>query len=365
MHKLWIVSAALLIAPLGVANAATYPVSARLTLAPAERQHCLQTPGAGLRDCSVVEQARAAYAAVVATMFEHRTPPDLDLVVTVDDAEIFEQVSGGLSFDMVVRISIRTPSGEELDEIKSDGRTGVTTASAVDAAAAQAAQSAARDFEVRYARSEAVSRYLVGHNIAKAQAVSIAPRSDRLVWLAAGFGPVQGSGDDDLSWALSARLGASFGWIMAQAMYTRYASSFGAASKSAVEFAPEQFAAALTIDDFGFEAGGVIRLTSDIEIHAGPGVHYLHASPDTSGAAVNFKPAPSADQSKLVPTAFAAISGSFLPFRNGFRFFAGLEARAYFSTSVDFPELSRRVPLANTSFAVFLGGEFPWSSHAH
>jgi hypothetical protein len=357
--------AALVCAPFHLANAATYPVSARLTVAPLERQHCVQTPGGGRKDCSVIEQARIAYQAVISTMFEQRSPPDLNLVLTVEDAEIFEQVNGGLSFDMVVRISIQTPAGEELDRIESDGRIGVSTGSAVYVAAAEAAKGAARDFEVRYARSEAVSRYLVAHNIAKAAAVSIAPRSDRLVWLAAGLGPVQGSGDDDLTWALSVRLGASFGWIMAQAMYSRYTSSFEAVIKSPVLFAADRFPTQLTVDDFGLEAGAVLRLTSNIEVHAGPGIHYLRGSPDVGSSATTPQSPPSVNAaSKLAPTVFASIRGSFLPFRNGFRFFAGLEARAYFSTAVDFPELSRRVPLANTSFAVFAGGELPWSSHA-
>lgn len=366
MPKFLIASAALVLTPLGVAGAATYPVSARLTVAPMERQHCVQTTGGGRKDCSVVEQARLAYEAVIGTMFEQRSPADLELVLTVEDAQIFEQVNGGLSFDMVVRISIRTPAGEELDRIDSDGRTGVTTGSAVYAAAAEAAKGAAHDFEVRYARSEAVARYLVGHNIAKAEAVTIAPRSDRLVWLAAGVGPVQGSGDDDLTWTLSVRLGASFGWIMAQAMYSRYTPSFEGVVKSpSVLFVTNRFPTDLTIDDFGLEAGAVLRLTSNIEVHAGPGIHYLHGSPEAGSSATTPDKPPSVNAAnKFSPTAFASISGSFLPFRGGFRFFAGLEARAYFSTAVDFPELSRRVPLANTSFAVFAGGELPWSSHA-
>ena len=63
--------------------------------------------------------------------------------------------------------------------------------------------------------------------------------------------------------------------------------------------------------------------------------------------------------SKVVPSAFASLSASVLPFHNGFRFVFGLEARAYFGSTVDVPEFSRRVPAANSSVAVILGGEFP------
>jgi hypothetical protein len=336
------------------AGAATYPVSARLTLAPEQDQHCLRTPGGGRVDCSVVGQTRAAFAEAVARMFIPREPPDLELVVRVEDAEIFEQVSGGLNLDIVIRVRIQTPDGVLLDDIRSNGRVAVTGASAVEEAAGEAARSAALEFETQYPRSEAVANYLVRSRVAPQSAVALAPRSDRLVWIAGGLGLTQG-GDSGEAVTPSARLGISWRWIMLQAMYARWTSSFhGVVQQSA--FIINDDDGELHTDDLGIEAGAVIRLADPVELHAGAGLHYLWGSADAGDAA------PSASYAKVAPAIFVSITGAFQPFRSGFRFLVGAEARVYFASSVDLLDFSRQVPLANNEFAIFLGGEIPWSS---
>src|SRR5438105_4859565 len=76
----------------GAVSAATYRARAQLTIAPADRQHCLKIAGQRAMDCSVVDQTRAAFSAKVATMFTPTATANLELVLTVSDADIVEQV---------------------------------------------------------------------------------------------------------------------------------------------------------------------------------------------------------------------------------------------------------------------------------
>jgi hypothetical protein len=338
------------------ASAADYPVGARLTLAPAGQQRCLKVAGGGPSNCGIAAQARVAFAEVVARMFTARPVPDLELVLTVEDAEIFEQANGGLVFDVGVAVRVQSPDGALLDTVRAGGRATVTGASAVDAAALEASRSAARDFEIKYARSEAVANYLVGKRLAPPEAVAIQPRGSRLAWLAAGIGLGNG-GDDSVTTVPSLRLGASFKWFMVQAMYARHSPAFQAELFQSGEhlFVPGD----LSTSDFGLEAGAVVRL-GFLELHAGPGLHYLTGTAQIEDDSHGILQ--SASYSKLSPALFASLQTAFLPFRNGLRFLAGVEARVYFASSVDLPDFSRRVPIMNDCFSIFLGVELPWMS---
>jgi hypothetical protein len=329
--------------------APVYPVSARLTLAPDASQHCLKVAGGERTDCSIIEQVRAAFSATAARMFLSAPNPNLELVLTVTDAEIFETVSGGLEFDVRARVRILTPGGELLDEITAVGRVPVSEQSAVTLAAGVAAENAARDFDLQYSRSQAVADWLVRSKVAPAAAVNIPERSDKLVFFSFGAGFVQGGGDSDVALAPSVRLSGSFRWLVLQAMYSRFP-----------PFAPTTSTANLHTNDLGFEAGAVIRFTPAVELHVGPGVHYLFGTGALDNGALDETNVSSF--TKVSPTAFASLSVAFLPFRNGARFFAGLDARAYLFTAVDMPQLYRRVPAANTSFGLFIGTELPWGS---
>lgn len=336
----------------------TYPVSARLVLAPREQQHCLSAPGAGEGDCSVVERAHTAFAAATARMFTPGTPASLELVLTVAAADIFVTAGGSLELNVRTRVRILTAGGKELDEITSDGRVAVTAQSAIATAAGDAAENAAKTFELSYARSSAVSDWLVESAAAPAAAVSLPQRGDRLVSAAVGGNLVQGGGDRDLVPGPSARVGGTLGWFVLQAMYSTYASSFQGV---VLQFNNGSTAPAkLRVDDFGVEAGASLRILPALELRAGPGLHYLSGSggfendgrPDTFVS--TFK--------KISPSAFASLSTTFLPFRSGARFFAGVEGRAYFASTVDMPATGRRVPAANTSVGLLVGIEFPWGS---
>jgi hypothetical protein len=334
-----------------------YPVSARLMLAPREEQHCLNVAGANRSDCSVVEQAHTAFSAAVARMFTSGTPANLQLVLTVSDADIFDTATGGTELNVGTRVRILTAGGKALDEITSHGSAPVFAQTAVDTAAGVAAENAARAFELSYARSSAVRDWLVGNQVAPVTAVSIPERSDKLISASVGGGLVQGGGDSDVVPGPLVRVGGSFGWFVLQAMYSRYTSSFqGVVPNGFGSTAP----AKLHVDDLGVEAGASFRISPAIELRAGPGLHYLSAS----GGFENDGRAESGVSSftRLSPSAFTSISTTFLPFRSGARFFAGLEARAYFFSTVDMRAAGRRLPAANSSLGLTFGAEFPWGS---
>ncbi len=347
----------LLLAARPALAASVYPVSARLTLAPRQEQHCLKAAIGEKSDCNLVAQAHAAFAAAVARMFTSATPPNLQLVLVVTDANVFLNASGVAELDLRTRVRILTDAGKQLDEISSQASAPFLEPTGVDAAAEVAASNAARSFEVSYARSLPVRDWLVGAHVAPAMAVSIPERSDKLVSASIGGGVVQGGGDGDVVPVPSLRVAGSFGRAVLQAVYSRYAPSFqGVATYRPGTTAP----ARLHVDDFGIEAGAIFRLSPTIELRAGPGLHYLSSSGGfeyDSGAETGVS-----SSSKLSPSAFASLSTTFLPFRSGARFLAGLEARAYFFSTVDMPGSGRTVPAANTTLALTLGVEFPWGS---
>jgi hypothetical protein len=64
-------------------------------------------------DCSVVEAARAAFAATVARMFKPGATPDLELVLSVKSADF---VSSNSELLLVVHIRVISPEGHPIDE---------------------------------------------------------------------------------------------------------------------------------------------------------------------------------------------------------------------------------------------------------
>jgi hypothetical protein len=339
------------IAPAPAASSApVYPVSVRLLAAPRENQHCLVLSGD--TDCRVVRKAKEAFDATVSRLFKTSTTPDLQLVLTVKNAD-FSRVSSP-RLDLVVRVRVLTPGGEDLDEIEAFGHADMldTDDAAMTRAEQLASAEAARDFEHKYADSSKVGNYLVTKKVAPASAVGVSERSDKLITVGGGAGFVQGGGDDNFAFAPSLRVMGSLRWLMLQAVYSHYTSSFTGTFSNITQSAD------LTTNDLGLEAGAVVRFTPTIELHAGPGLHYFFGD-----ASVGFPAgAPSFSFAKVAPTLFASLQTSIFLARNAPRLVAGVEAHAYFFTTVDLPELSRTVPAANTSFGLFVGLEWPWKA---
>ncbi len=335
---------------------AAYPVSARLTLAPSGEQRCLKVAGAEGSDCTVVEQVHLAFSAAVARMFTSGASANLELALTVTDADLFENVLGGTQLTVRTRVRVVAPDGKVLDEITSGGSAPVFAQTASQGAAAVAAEEAARAFEVSYARSAAVRDWLVRNKIAPPASVSIPGRGKTLVFFAAGAGLVQGGGDGDVVFSPSLRVGASSGRFVLQAMYSTFTSSFQAVAPNSL--GSVLFSANLHINDFGVEVGASFRISPALELRIGPGIHLLFGS---GGVDADGGRQTSESSSKLSPSIFASLSTTFLPFRSGARFFAGLEARAYLFSTVDMGDFGRTMPAANTSLVLVLGAELPWT----
>jgi hypothetical protein len=298
-------------------------------------------------ECSVIELTRNAFASTVSRMFLQDGPPDLILSLEVRQAEVSR--IAGLEVDLTTRVTVQTPAGEVIDVIDASGGAPALTAERgpLLAAARAATEYAALDFERSYAISTKIADYLVGKKIAPASEVAVHERSDKLATLALGIGFVQGSGDSDASFAPSLRAAWSYDWFFAQGMYTRYSSTFTAEGGIGD--------ASLVTNDFGLEAGVVLRLPRNFEVRAGPGAHVLAGTADAGAIG-----APSF--SKIAPVLYASVTGSFIPFRGSPWIILGLEGRGYFSTTVELPELGRKLPIANTSVALTLGMELPWGA---
>jgi hypothetical protein len=338
------------------ASAATYPVSARLRMGAPGSQHCLTGSENGQTDCSVVNAAEAAFRKVVARMFKASETPDLDFVLSVDEASLQAAGTESISVELRTTVRVLSPRGQPIDEIHDLGRALERRDTPVDRAMEAAAEAAASEFEERYGWSSKISDYLVVRKIASRSAVALPPRSDRLFWLAVAGGLVQGSGDGGTDGYFSGRLGATYRWVMLQASFSRYSSSFTAQ-------APDiSFPADLNTNDLGIEAALVLHIGRNFEIRGGPGLHYLFgagAAVPTTDTGLHSLSAPF---SETVPTVFGSVLYSFVPVHGGMRFFGGLEGRGYFSTTTVLPSAGRSVAIANTTFAVFLGIELPWGS---
>ncbi|HEY2031255.1 MAG TPA: hypothetical protein VGH20_18820 [Myxococcales bacterium] len=331
------------------AFAATYPVRAQLRLAPKDRQQCLSLPEGP--DCSVVELARSAFAAAAARMFVTSGSPDLILVLEVRQAEVSRIV--GVQLDLATRVTVESPGGDVIDVIDSSAAAPVLVAERgpLLGAARAAAADAALDFERSYASSSKIGDYLVGKKVAPASAVAVRERSDKLVTVAVGLGFVQGSGDSSASIAPSVRVAWSYGWFFAQGTYTHYAAVFDAVAANGDLFGNTS----LDVNDFGIEAGFVWRLPHNFEVRAAPGLHVLAGTADAGDIG-----APSFTEA--APVVYGSITNSFIPFHGSPRIVAGVEARGYFFTAVALPEVGRKLPIANSAFALTLGLEFPWSA---
>jgi hypothetical protein len=336
--------------PVAAASASSYPVSARLQLAPKDRQHCLVVPG-DPPDCAVVELARTDFAETIARMFRQTQPADLELVLEVRSVEIAHL--SGLELDLDVRVSVLAPGGRLIDQIDSSALVRLWTVEKGPVAAGlrEATRRAALDFESNYRKSTKVADFLIGAKVAPASAVAAEWRSDRLITIAAGAGVAVG-GDNSTDVAPLVQLSASWAWLFAQASYSRYSPAFTGAN------AANPFAAdgSMSTSDLGFELGGVYRIVQSVEVKLAPGIHSLSGDATLQGASQSY--------SKAVPVLYGSITKAVLPVPGGLRLVAGFEARAYFFSSVALPAFSRgEVPAAKALLAVTIAVEFPWGNH--
>lgn len=322
-----------------------YPMTARIRMAPRDQQRC---PALGKpSDCGVLGAVEAAFRAVLPRLFESGDRPEIELLLQVRTAEVIRVF--GPQLELSTRVRAASASGEMIDEI--DSATTAPLLSDDDAALANAARNAADDLARLFERSildgSKLSNYVLLKKAGSPEVVALRERSDRLVSLAGALGVGQG-GDDALGAMASVRAGLAWKWLLLQASYSRFDSSF----RGVVRTTPTIVDSELTTNDFGVDAGGVYRFTPTIELRGGPGIHFLFGGGSQGSTSDSF--------TKLVPELFASISKSFLVASNTPRFTVGAEARGYFFSSVGVPQLLRTVPAANASFLLFLGVELPW-----
>jgi hypothetical protein len=140
----------------------THRASARLTMAPREEQHCVLTLGNEDVYCAVLKQARAAFTETAARISTPGAAPRLWLVLTVENALLYQQARGGLTYDLRVKVDIKSPDGVLLDTIHANGDAALFDTKEIKRASIEATLAAARDFERRYSSSDAVAGYLAG-----------------------------------------------------------------------------------------------------------------------------------------------------------------------------------------------------------
>jgi hypothetical protein len=139
---------------------ATRPVNARLTMAPRKEQHCLLTWANKDAYCAVLGHARAAFTESAARISTPGVAPQLSLVLTVENALFYEQARGGLTFDLRVKVDIKSPDGELLDTLHCNGDAPTFDTKGIQRASVEAGLAAARDFERRYSSSDAIATWL-------------------------------------------------------------------------------------------------------------------------------------------------------------------------------------------------------------
>jgi hypothetical protein len=335
--------------PVAAAAAPSYPVSARLQLAPKDHQHCLVLPG-DPPDCAVVEIVRTAFAETVSRMFRQTDPPDLELVLEVRSVEIAQ--TAGLGLELRVRVSVVAPGGRPIDQIDSSVLVPLFAVEKGPIALAlrEAARQAALDFESNYREDTKVADFLVGAKVAPASAVAAEWRSDRLITLGAGGGLAL-DGDTPSAMVPTLNLGASWRWLFAQVSYSHYSPDFVGANAAA----PTSGGANMSTSDLGLELGGVYRIVQSVELRLAPGLHFLTGDATLEGDSQSY--------SKVMPALYGSITKAFLPVAAGPRLVAGVEARGYFFSSVALPAFSRSaVPAAEASVGLTLAVEFPWGS---
>lgn len=336
---------AALLLPIAAAAAPAYPVTARLTPAPQDRQQCLAVPGEH-PDCRVVEAVRAAFAASVARMFQSGEPAALELVLQLRTAEI-SAATGRLEIDLGARISV-SAGGRLIDEIDSSSQAILLVAEPgpIAVATREAARQLALDFEQSYRESRKVADYLIGAKVAPVAAVETQERGDRVTTLNAGLGFLNG-GDNSYGIMPSLQVSVATPWLFARVGYAHSAPSFTGLDNGS------QGDGTLATNDFWVEAGGVYRFTPSAEVRLGPGLHYMVGSGSLGATSQNFN--------LFVPVLAGSVTKSF-SFGRGPRLVAGIEGRGYLFSSAALPSLFRAgVPVANASVLLTLGVEFPWS----
>jgi hypothetical protein len=288
---------------------------------------------------------------------------DLVLDVQVADAELQSRATGWLAF-VEHAVVLRERSGLEVArwQVSGDGPLLRETAQALHAAFARAAEAAAARFESTFEDPRGVRQWLAGHG---SEPVSLrarwGERANYVAYLDVGGGFV--SADDNGVVSLAARAGVASPWLVLNVTGGGWSTTFG--SKPVFSYYSANVDTRMVTRTVGADLGLVHRFGSALELRAGGGVHRLWGHADTPSY-LPFGSQPPTRTSftfrQWAPAVFAGAQYSQLVLAGGVRLRVSIEFRRYFGASVEFPELTRTVSIADNFLGLFLGFELPLSS---
>jgi hypothetical protein len=356
-----------------VASAAPSPdhpriaLTARLVFAPGTRSACLMHEsdpfgGPTNPNCRAAagERLHEAFEATVRRMFQvvDGGEADLEFAVSLGEASI-TTLAGGHRVLLQAQVVVRAAPGGELAVLQPRGEWPILgeDRDVIPNATGRAAREAALDLERLLLRSPPVVSWMVARGIDPVGAgLAWAERGRWLAFLDLGGGVLAGGGDASTG-AFSARAGVAGRWLVLQGVAGIWRPGFESAP---LALGSVHRGADLGAVDVGFEAGPVYRLGSTFEVRAGAGVHLLWGTAEVKNDDP-IRPLQSYQFSRVVPSVSGALQLSPRWGGHAGRPRLGLEVRRFLGTTVGFPELSRKIPIADTYLGAFFGVELPWS----
>jgi len=278
---------------LALAFAAAYPLAATNTVRQDRANLC--QPGVLQEDCDadVEAAARRAFADELSRMFDKAAPgasADLGFEIIVVRARL-QPMAAFPDAEVSARVTIRDPAGHTVDEIDCLGRQQIFERTPKNAAAgfAKAVVAVAEDLRDRFANSEGSLRWLRGRKLAVPESRILGPaRGDLIVFADGGIG-FGVAPDLHLSFFGSAGLAGR--WFLLRGVV----GTTGATSSTGSD---------ISTRILGVELGPAVRLTRNLELHAGAGLNRASGTL-TPPAGQSAEPGFTGDFARTLPSAFA------------------------------------------------------------
>ena len=341
---------ALLALPFAAFAAPSYPVAARVVEAADASEQCSPLGVPLGPTCGLMAPARAALRGAAARMFvpaDPKEPPAIELSVKSAAIEA-ATAGGGYQLTLAIEVSVSL-AGKGTAIVRSRGNTLVSevTPDRIPAAA----ERAAKDLQIEDDLSNSVElvEWLRSRQIEPRRSLVWPARQPTRFFADLGIGEARG-GDSNAATIFFGRLGVEAGRLSVQAFAGKTSPRFTGAASPAVA----TFGGTLDAFDLGVDGAVSIRVLPYLDLRGGPGLHYLFGD-----ASLETRPAVSKPFSVLTPTLFASVLFAMKPFAGGTRMTVSLEARKFLNSTAEIRELSRAVPVADFSFAAFVGCEVP------
>ena len=352
--------AALLAIPAAAAPGPTlspaYPLTARLTVGQEVAKACVSDE-TGRCVVSIGDRARADYDEVARKMFRplpEGSAPDLEVTVHAIRIDVVASV-GGRSVTVETRALIRARSEGDLGEARSMADSPVLGSDddSLARAGMRALDESIAGFERAFADDGNVVDWLLARGLEPVGSMVAWPaRAEWVTFADVGGGYLNGVGDGATN-GFVGRFGIEGKWFVLQGIIGRWSTSFDTRLEPAD----------LTAMDLGVEAGSVYRVSRSIELRGGLGLHGLWGSAASPAGPFTLL-VPEQSFGEVVPSLFAAVQSSWWPSRRGNRVRGGLEVRRFLATTEGFPDLGRKVPIANLYVGAFIGFEWAWDRKA-